>query len=196
MHESGALPVACGQVASSANRGEEVMVFAALVKGDFGYDVLYLLHILLIVVGFGTSFAYPALAARARQLPPAEGHAIGHASLGISKGLTTYPIWAAGAVGIVLVAVSEGWKFSQAWVSIAFVLFFASALFAWFVHMPNLKRLDALQEELLAGPPSQGSPPPQVAEIQARGKRAGMYGGLLHLAFLLLVIDMIWKPFL
>jgi HAMP domain-containing protein len=169
-------------------------VFAGLQTVDFGYRVLYLLHILLIIVGFGTSFAYPALASRARQLPPAEGHAIGHASLAISKGLTTYPIWAAGAVGIILVAVSESWEFSQAWVSIAFVLFFGAVLFAWFVHMPNLRKLDALQEEVLAGPPSQGAPPPQIAEIQERGKRAGMYGGLLHLAFLLLVIDMIWKP--
>jgi hypothetical protein len=171
-------------------------VFAGLQVDDFGYRVLLLLHILLVIVGFGTSFAYPALAARARKLSPVEGHAIGHASLEISPGVTTYPIWAAGAIGIILVAVSEGWEFSQAWISIAFVLFFASVLFAWFVHVPNLKRLDALQEELLAGPPAQGSPPPQVAEIQARGKRAGMYGGLLHLAFLLLVIDMIWKPFL
>jgi uncharacterized membrane protein len=171
------------------------MTFAGLFQDDFGYRVLYLLHILLIVVGFGTSFAYPALARRARQLPPAEGHAISHASLAISSGLTTYPIWAAGAVGIVLVAVGEGWEFSQTWVSIAFVLFFFGVLFAFFVHSPNLKRMDALQEELLAGPASTaGGPPPQVAELQERGKRAGMYGGILHLVFLLLVIDMIWKP--
>jgi hypothetical protein len=173
------------------------MVLAKLLQEDFGYRFLYLLHILFIVVGFGTSFAYPALASRARKLPPAEGHAIGHSTLEISKGLTTYPIWAAGAVGIILVGVSEQWKFSQAWVSIAFVLFFAAVLFAWFVHVPNLKKMDALQEELLAAAPTPGAgPPPQVAELQARGKRAGMNGGLLHLAFLLLVIDMIWKPFL
>ena len=174
------------------------MVLAKLLQEDFGYRFLYLLHIVFIVVGFGTSFAYPALARRARQLPPAEGHAIFHASLQMSRGLTTYPIWAAGLVGIILVGVSEQWKFSQAWISIAFVLFFAAVLFAWFVHTPNLKKMDELQEALLAGaPPSgQGGPPPQVAELEARGKRAGMTGGLLHLAFLLLVIDMIWKPFL
>ena len=170
-------------------------MFAGLDVNDFGYRVLFLLHILFVVVGFGSSFAYPALASRARRLPPAEGHAIGHATLGISKGVTTYPIWAAGLVGIILVGVSNEWKFSQAWVSIAFVLFFAAVIFAWFVHMPNLRKMDALQEELLAGAPSgSGGPPPQVAELQARGKRAGMYSGLLHLAFLVLVIDMIWKP--
>ena len=174
------------------------MTFAGWFADDFGYRVLYLLHIVFIVVGFGTSFAYPALARRARQLPPVEGHAIGHTSLAISSAVTTYPIWAAGLVGIILVGVSEQWEFSQAWISIAFVLFFFGVLFAWFVHTPNLKRMDALQEELLAGSaaPAATGPPPQVAELQARGKRAGMYGGLLHLVFLLLVIDMIWKPWL
>jgi hypothetical protein len=174
------------------------MVLAKLLQEDFGYRFLFLLHIVFIVVGFGTSFAYPALASRARKLPPVEGHAIGHSTLEINRNVTTYPIWAAGLTGIILVGVSEQWKFSQAWVSIAMVLFFAAVLFAWFVHVPNLKKMDALQEELLAGatPAGQSGPPPQVAELQARGKRAGMNGGLLHLAFLLLVIDMIWKPFL
>jgi MFS family permease len=170
-------------------------VFAGLDVNDFGYRILLLLHLLLVIVGFGSSFAYPALAARARKLTPSEGHAIGHATLDISRGVTTYPIWAAGLVGIVLVGVSNEWKFSQSWVSIAFVLFLAAVLFAWFVHVPNLKKIDALQEELLtAAPPAAGGPPPQVAEVEQRAKRAGMYGGLLHLVFLLLVIDMIWKP--
>jgi hypothetical protein len=173
------------------------MVLAKLFADDFGYRLLLLLHLLFVIVGFGTSFAYPALASRARKLPPAEAHAIGHATLQIARPLTTYSIWLAGLFGIVLVGASEQWKFSQAWVSIAFVLFFAAAIFSWFVHVPTLQKMDALQEELLAGPPpTAGGPPPQVAELQARGKRAGMYGGLLHLAFLLLVIDMIWKPFL
>ena len=77
------------------------------------------------------------------------------------------------------------------------VVFLAAALFAWFVHTPNLKKMDKLRRSSSKdGAPAAGGPPPQVAELQARGKRAGMNGGLLHLAFLLLVIDMIWKPFL
>ncbi len=174
-------------------------MFAKLYDFDFGYRVLLLLHILLVIVGFGSTFVYASLASRARKLPPVEGHAIGHASLEVSKGLTTYPIWAAGFFGIVLVGVSEQWKFSQAWVSIAFVLFIIGVVVSYFVHTPNLKAIDALQERLIAGDvtaPSAGGPPPEVGELQSRGKRAGMTGGVLHLIFLLLVIDMIWKPFL
>ncbi len=174
-------------------------MIVALFKGDFGYDLLYTLHILAIVIGFGTTFAYPVYARRARQLPPNEGYAITHTSIEVGKILTTYVIWAAGLFGIILVGVSDAWEFSQTWVSIAFVLFFFGVLFSWFVHSQNLKKMDELQARLVAGdakPNPGGGPPPEVAELQARGKRAGMTGGILHLVFLLLVIDMIWKPFL
>ena len=56
----------------------------------------------------------------------------------------------------------------------------------------------ALSEKLAnATPGAQGEPggkPKEVAEIEERGSRASMYGGILHLFFLLLMIDMIWKP--
>ena len=68
-------------------------------------------------------------------------------------------------------------------------------------HIPNLKAMLGLQEELAAmGPPPQsagaaaGGPPPQVLELQERGKRAGMYGGILHLLFALILLDMVFKP--
>lgn len=175
------------------------MVLAKLLQDDFWYRFLLLLHILFIVVGFGSSFVYPALASRARQLPPPQGYAIGHSSLDVAKFLTTIPIYLAGATGIILVGVSEAWKFDQEWVTIAFVLFFFGVLFSAFVHAPNLKKMDELQARLVAGegtPNPGGGPPAEVAELQARGRRAGMTGGILHLTFLLLVIDMIWKPFL
>jgi MFS family permease len=173
------------------------MVLAKLLQDDFGYRLLYLLHILFVVVGFGSTFVYAALASRARKLSPTEGHAITHASLDVGKGLTTGPIWGAGIVGVILVLVGEGWEFSQAWISIAFVLFIIGVVISTFVHTPNLKAMDAVQERLIAGdasPSASGAAPPEVAELQQRGKRAGMTGGILHLIFLLLVIDMIWKP--
>jgi hypothetical protein len=172
------------------------MVLADLAFDSFGYRFLYLLHILFIVVGFGSTFVYPALARRARSLTPPEGHAISHASIEVSKGMTNYSIYGAGIVGVVLVSVSEGFKFSQTWITIAFVLFFLGVAISLGLHGPNLRAMDALQEKLLAGDakPAGGGPPPEVAELEQRGKRAAMIGGILHLIFLLLVIDMIWKP--
>jgi hypothetical protein len=174
-------------------------MLVGLIRGDFAYDLLLLLHLLTVIVGFGSSFVWPALAGKARargQQEPAVSYAITKSGFEVGKVLTTPFIWAAGAFGIILVAVGE-WGWGEAWISIAFVLFFGAALFALFVHTPNLRSMLSLQERLATGqaqPPAGGGPPPEVAELQARGKRAGMYGGILHILFLLLMIDMIWKP--
>jgi hypothetical protein len=56
--------------------------------------------------------------------------------------------------------------------------------------------MNELQSRLVSGEakPGPNGPPAEVLELQERGKQAGMYGGLLHLLFLLLMIDMVWKP--
>ena len=165
--------------------------------GSFLYQVVYLIHLGCIVVGFGSSFVYPLLAAKARDLPPREAYAINHTALGISKYLTSYPIYAAGAAGVVLVILSDkAISFSDTWISIAFLVFILALLVALFLHTPNLKAMDALQARLLDGPqlPAGSEAPPEVAELAERGQKAAMYGGLLHLFWLVLMIDMIWKP--
>jgi len=166
---------------------------------SFFYRVMVLLHLLTVIVGFGSSFVWPAMAARARALAPAEGYAVSHTAFGLSKGLTTYPIYAAGATGFLLVVMNQitdfaPHTFKEAWVSIAIVLFVAAVCVAAFLHVPNLAKMDALQARLVAGDvtPNPNGPPPEVLELQDRGKQAAMYGGILHLLFALLLIDMVW----
>ncbi|MCU0269540.1 MAG: hypothetical protein MUF83_12980 [Acidimicrobiales bacterium] len=177
------------------------MVFALADSDTLAYRIFFLLHLLAVVVGFGSTFVYPMLAAKARKLPPSEAGAaynINKAAMEVSKSITTPAIWAAGAFGVILILLSEdAIEFSDPWISIAFLLFFAGVGISYGLHTPNLKAMGALQEKLVNGevtPPAGGGPPAEVAELQARGKRAAMYGGLLHLLFLLLMIDMIWKP--
>lgn len=172
-----------------------------MARGDFLYNVVLLLHIGAVVVGFGSSFVWPVLAQKAKAMGGAEGYALSHSAFQLSKPLTTYPIWAAGAFGILLVVFEQMQEFStiefsQTWISAAFVLFFGAVAFAWFVHSPNLARMDELQAKLVAGDvtPNDNGPPKEALELADRGKQAGMYGGILHLLFLLLMIDMIWKP--
>lgn len=172
-----------------------------MARGEFLYNVVLLAHILAVVVGFGSSFVWPVLAVRARKVGGAEGYALSHTALELGKPLTTFPIWAAGGLGILLVLMEQlqefsQIEFSQTWISIAFVLFFGAAAFAWFIHTPNLKRMDELQAKLVTGDvtPNPNGPPKEALELEERGKQAAMYGGILHLLFLLLLIDMIWKP--
>lgn len=168
---------------------------------SFVYNVVLLLHLVAAVVGFGSSFVWPALAARARKMEPGQGYLLTSTALQLGKPLTTYPIYATGAFGLILVILSAAddfgpWGFDQTWISFALLLFIVAALIAAFLHYPNLKKMDELQARLVAGEakPSPNGPPAEVLELQERGKQAGMYGGLLHLLFLLLMILMVWKP--
>ena len=165
--------------------------------GSTLYDVVLLLHLLFIIVGFGSSFVWPALASRARKLDPPTGYAMNREALAVGKILTSPFIWLAGLFGIVLIQLSDGvFTHSQTWISIAYLLFIVAAALATFVHAPNLMAMNELSRQLVEGEaaPAGDGPPPQVAELEARGKRAAMIGGILHLLFLALMIDMIFKP--
>ena len=57
--------------------------------------------------------------------------------------------------------------------------------------------MNRVMAELNAGgPPPAGAAgaPPQVAELEERGKRAAMYGGILNVIAVVLVLLMVWKP--
>jgi hypothetical protein len=177
----------------------------AIVRTDPAYELMLWLHILTVVVGFGSTFVWPFLAAKSRQLgDPKVGYYVSQMSMQGGTILSTYFIYGAGVTGLILLlfgATSDPayWEFSDTWISIAFLLYFAGLAVSLGLHSPNLKAMLALQEQLATaeGPPpgaAAGGPPPQVAELQERGKRAGMYGGILHLLFVLILLDMVFKP--
>lgn len=164
---------------------------------SFAYKVVLFLHLGCAIVGFGSSFVYPVLAAKARKLSPPEAYAINSSVLSTGTYVTSYPIYATGAFGVLLILLSDkAWTFSQAWISIAFVIFFVSVAIAVFLHSPNLKAMVALQEKLASGnaTPTEGGPPAEVLELQERGPKAQLYGGILHVMFLLMLLDMVFKP--
>lgn len=172
------------------------MTLAVLTGEGFWYELVYFLHILAIVVGFGPTFVYPVYAAMAKQRPPAEGLAVNSITLRINSRLEwviySVPIW-----GIIMVILADDQliSFEDAWISIGLGLYIVGLVVSLGFHLPNLRRMNALQEELVAaGPGPGGGPPPQVAELEARGRRAGMYGGLLHLILVAIIVDMVWKP--
>lgn len=171
----------------------------ALGRGDFGYDLLLLLHILAVIVGFGSSFVWPFLGIAARDAGMAgKGElaaSYNELALKTSKHVTTHAIWLSGLLGLVL-AIMGDWM-EEAWVGISIALFLAMVVFAGVVHVPNIAKLTALSRQLAGGPPpgaGAGGPPPQLAEMQARGKAAARNGGILHAGFFIILILMVWKP--
>src|SRR5687768_3518191 len=49
--------------------------------GSFAFQVVYLIHLSCVIVGFGSSFVYPVLAVKARKLSIRDSYAINHAAL-------------------------------------------------------------------------------------------------------------------
>lgn len=172
-------------------------VLAVLDNDDALYQIVYFLHIVTAIAGFGPTFAYPMYGAIAKRRQGVAGEAISAATLDVGKKLE-YAIYAVPVFGILLVLLSEDvFEFSQEWITIAFVLYIAGLVVSLGFHQPNLRAMNALQQQLLAGPPpgaGAGGPPPQVAELEARGKKAGMFGGILHLLLALILLDMVFKP--
>ena len=152
------------------------------------YKVVLVLHLMAAIIGFGgvvVTGYFGAMAARRRD---AGGAAIGEV---VEKGykFAEWFIYAVPLLGIVLVLMSEDvFAFSQAWVSASFVLYIVAIGLFHGLHLPTVRRINAILKETAGG--SQAS----AAELDQLGKKAGMVGGLLNLVTVVIVVLMVFKP--
>jgi uncharacterized membrane protein len=162
------------------------------------YKIVLLLHILCAIVGFGTVFLNGLYGAQAKRRPGPGGLAIQEANLFVSK-IAEYFIYAVFILGIGLVSMSDdAWKFSQTWIWLAMLLYIVGIGVSHGVLFPNAKKMRDLAAEMVAaGPPPADAPPgppPQVAEMERRGKTLGAASTFLHLLLVAILVLMIWKP--
>ena len=158
------------------------------------YKFLLLCHLLAVIIGFGPVMIAGAYAAKAKKRGGIGGLAIAESLFEVNSTIVEWVIYSVPIFGILLVLASDdAWKFSQAWVSAALGLYIVALAIVHAVHLPNLRRLNGLMAEAVARPAG-GGPPPQLAEMEMRGKRAAMVGGVLNLFIVVIVILMIWKP--
>lgn len=171
------------------------------------YDIVLVLHVMCVIVGFGTVFLNGIYGMESKRRAGREGLAVFEATERVGRVAEGF-ILAVPVFGIALVLMSHKvWSFSQAWVSAALAIYVVGIILSFGFHLPNLRRMGMLMHELVAlsdnvpvavGGPAEsapvGGPPPQVAELELRGKRAGMYGGTLNLIIISVVILMVWKP--
>jgi uncharacterized membrane protein len=158
------------------------------------YKLWFLLHILSVVFGIGTVVLNGLYAQQAQSRPGPGGRAITEANHFVSNVaeyiIYTIPIW-----GILLVLAShDTFKFSQTWVWLALLLYIVAIGISHAVMIPGVKRIIALQKEMETGPVGAGGAPPQVAEMQAVGRRVGTGGMVLNLLVVVIIVLMIWKP--
>jgi hypothetical protein len=171
------------------------VVFAAF--HDTPYKIVFLLHIFAVIVAFAPAFIWP-LIGRHRALgdtgaPGAatSGLATPEAPAGVTSPLVSRvlnplvhggALVLAGLFGIALIGMAGNdlFKFSQSWISIAFLL--------WFLMLAVLFAGLYPAERRLSDPDL--SHDRRIALVQ----RLSMLYGMLHLLLLLQLIDMIFKP--
>jgi uncharacterized membrane protein len=161
------------------------------------YDLLLFLHILAVVVGFGGVMLNGVYAARAKRAGGREGVAVMETNTFVSDKVAEPFIYAVFVLGILLVLVGdEVWEWDQAWINISMLLYIVGIALSHAVMRPAVRRLNTLTAQLAsAGPnPGAGGPPPEVAEVEALGKRVGLVGMILNLIVVVIIFLMVFKP--
>jgi hypothetical protein len=174
------------------------VVLATIVSS--GYRFVLFLHIAVSIVGFGAVTLNGLYAAEAKKRPGLGGLAITEANHRVST-IGEYCIYAVPILGLALVGMAGDniIKFSDTWVWLALVLYVIALGVSHAVLIPSVKQIIGLQRELVvAGAPpagaATGGPPPQVAQIEALGKRAAAAGMFLNLMLAVILLLMVFKP--
>ena len=168
-------------------------------SGSGAYKLVLVLHLVAAIVGFGGTTIAGIYGAKAAARRDRVGVAIAETTYDVTQNWASWFVYAVPILGIVLIFLSEDvWDFSQAWISMSFLLYIVALGILHAAHLPNIRRLNALGAELVAGGPpagdTGGGPPPQVAELERRGRLAGVLGAVLNLIWVVIVFLMVWKP--
>jgi uncharacterized membrane protein len=141
-----------------------------------GYKFVLLLHILTVVIAFAGAWTSPRYGGYAAKADDATRTGISGVTAALTAQMHMPALILAGVFGIALIPLSdEVFEFSQTWISLAFLVWFAMLGVLFGIVMPA-------QRKLAAG--ETGDPV----------KKLAMGIGITHLLFLLMLIDMIWKP--
>lgn len=163
--------------------------------GSGAYNFVLVLHILAVIVGLGSVTLNGVYAMEAKRRQGPEALAISEANAKATKiaeyVIFTIPLWGFGLIGL-----SDGvWELSQTWLWLSLVLYVIAVGLSQAVLLPIDRKMHALQSELVAAPSTGAAgPPPQVAQLDALGKRAGAVAGILNLLLIVILVLMVWKP--
>jgi uncharacterized membrane protein len=167
--------------------------------GSTGYKIVFVLHLLSVIVGFGTVMLNGIRGAEAKKRPGPGGLAIGESGFRVNK-VAEYFIYAVPLFGLGLVGMSDGaYEFSQLWVGLSLLLYVIGIAVSHAVLIPAEKRMNVLAAELVAaGPPpagaAAGGPPPQVVEMEGLEKKLAGAGTFLNVLVVVVVALMVFKP--
>lgn len=157
------------------------------------YNVVLLLHIVAMIVGFGGVLLNGIYAREGQKRPGPGGLAVAEANYAVSMGIAEKFIYAVPFLGVLLVIFGE-WSWGDTWVWLSIVIYVVSLGISHSVVIPNARRINGLLGEMVSAGPPVGGPPPQVVQVAALGKKIGTASMVLHLGLVAILVLMIWKP--
>lgn len=150
------------------------------------YELVLVLHILAVVIGFGGMFIAGFYGNEARNRPGPEGLAVAETTLKVTGQIPTIAVCAAPILGLILVFISDDtWKFSEAWVSLSFLLYFVLMGLATAVQVPTIRKIVALRAGANGG---------MTPEMEALGKKAATVGAIVNVLWVVVLFLMVFKP--
>ncbi len=163
------------------------------------YDAALFVHVMLVVVGVGSSFVWPALVARAAQLDPAARAVTGRMVYDLSKLFTSLALFLAGIVGFGVAGFSKNpgngelvFKPGQAWLDASIGLWVVGVVLGFFVLQPAQRRAAELAEQIADERDRRGAD--VDTKLAATNKRIASVGGALQLIVVVILFLMIVKP--
>lgn len=155
------------------------------VDGDL-YQLVLVLHILAAIVGFGGMFIAGFYGNEARNRSGREGLAVAETTLKVTSLVPTMAVYTVPILGILLILLSDDfWKFSEAWISMSFVLYIVLIALAVSVQVPALRKIVALRS---------GAEGAQPLEMQALGKKVATVSGIVNVLWVVVLFLMVFKP--
>ena len=150
------------------------------------YNLVLVLHILAVIVGFGPMFIAGFYGEEAKRRPGREGLAVAETTLKVTGKVPTVAVCAVPILGILLILLSDdAWKFSAPWVSLSFLLYIVLMGLATAVQVPAIQKMVALRS---------GADGAQSGEMQALGKKAATVGAVVNVLWVIILFLMVFKP--
>ncbi len=167
--------------------------------GSGAYKFVLVLHLVAAIIGFGGTTIAGVYGAKAARRRGRDAQVIAETTYDVTENFATWFAYAVPILGIILIFLSEDvWKFSQTWISLSFALYIVAIGILHAAHLPNVRKMNGLIADLASGGSAAAGagtgPPPQVAELERRGRLAGILGGVLNLIWVVIVFLMVWKP--
>jgi uncharacterized membrane protein len=150
------------------------------------YQLVLVLHILAVIIGFGGMFIAGFYGTESNKRSGREGLAVAETTMKVTSLAPTMAVYTVPVLGILLILLSDdAWKFSDMWVSLSFLLYIALIVVTVGWYMPNARKLLSLRS---------GGEGVKTTEMEARTKRAAMFGGIINVLWVVVLVLMVFKP--